>query len=76
MAIKGPLMKTGKSPMDKSRKVGRPKSGKLPFKVTLTPLARKVAGKRGFKMGADFSAYVEALIRRDNPDLFPEARHL
>lgn len=54
-------------------KVGRPSNGKSSWKVRLTPKARKVAGRRGAKMGGDFSAYVEALIRRDNPKEFPES---
>lgn len=55
-------------------KVGRPNSGKATFKVRLTPKARKVAGKKFNKLGlSDFSAYVEALIRKDNPEAFPEA---
>ncbi len=80
MAIKGPMKSPVKSPMKKTgrpkRKVGRPKNGKRPFKVRLTPAARGAAGKRGLQMGADFSAYVESLIRRDNPGVFPEARLL
>lgn len=55
------------------RKVGRPKNGKATWKVRLSPKARKIAGRRGTKMGGDFSAYVEALIRRDNPKDFPES---
>lgn len=76
MAI-NPVMVIANSPIAPSdRKPGRPKSGKKTYKVRLTPLSRKTAGKRGQQMGADFSAYVEALIRRDNPDVFPVSRIL
>lgn len=52
-------------------KVGRPSSGKKTYKVRLTPKARKAAGKKCTKLGlSDFSSYVEALIRKDNPEFF------
>lgn len=76
--FRGPYMGTCRTmepvnPPMPTRKGGRPKSGKKTWKVRLSPKARKVAGKRGSKMGGDFSAYVEALIRRDNAKEFPES---
>ena len=51
---------------------GRPTSGKKTYKVRLTPKARQVAGKKYVKLGlSDFSAYIESLIRKDNPSAFP-----
>lgn len=61
------------APASSHGKAGRPNSGKKTYKVRLTPKARKAAGKKFTKLGlSDFSAYIEALIRKDNPEIFEE----